>query len=90
MLGVVVALSAGVDPQAGIAHLAPALAALLGWKGQIGSFYHKVVITELQLGERLHVFFKENMKTNVGLQNVLHFSKTRNILSITSKKKLKI
>lgn len=30
VLGVVVALAAGVDPQAGLAHLTPALAALLG------------------------------------------------------------
>lgn len=30
VLGVVVALAAGVDPQAGVAHLAPTLAALLG------------------------------------------------------------
>lgn len=31
VLGVVVALAAGVDPQAGLSHLTPALAALLGW-----------------------------------------------------------
>ena len=32
VLGVVVALAAGVQPQAGVTHLAPSLSALLGWK----------------------------------------------------------
>lgn len=32
VLGVIVTLAAGVDPQAGLAHLAPSLIALLGWR----------------------------------------------------------
>jgi hypothetical protein len=32
VLGVVIGLTAGVQPQAGVAHLAPTLCALLGYK----------------------------------------------------------
>lgn len=42
VLGVIVGLAAGVDPQTGIPHPAPALTALLGWRREPAATDHKV------------------------------------------------